>query len=277
MKNIRGHLFSTLIVSCVALVLMGANSPVATSVTSSATPSVVSKPSNSVSGKSIGITSLVTSSITTSLTTTVGVSSVGKKSGRKSPLSPYAEELAKLIKFDRKVLMIVKETTNERIRRLVGYDEEGYQIVASGIAVPVPQDKTDKLLASLRKKLHPLSYTPFIVERNPGLKTDKIGVIRGLDQYEILRIMHTDGEESEITTQDVIDRLKDWEKIASFDIIGADSDWVEVEFKILPKDLKAFSEDVDEFSPDAVERGPGTIEKLAKELKKTRRLRLLWE
>jgi hypothetical protein len=266
MKNILGRLFSTLVLSVVVLVLMGASAPIATSVTSSATPSVISKATGSVSGKTVnGIASSMTTSVVT------------KRAAPSAPLSPYAEELAKLIKFDRKVLVIVKETTKERIRRLVGYDEEGYQIVASGIAVPVPQDKTDRLLSTLRKKLLPLMYTPFIVERNPGLKIDKIGVIKGLDQYEILRIMHTDGEENDIATQDVIDRLKEWEDIASFDIVGADSDWVELEFKTLPKDLKSFAQDVDDFSPAAVESGPGTIEKLAKEIKRTRRLRLLWE
>ena len=192
-------------------------------------------------------------------------------------LSPYAEELARILKFDRQVLIMVKEATNEHIQRLVGYDENNFQIIAPGIAVSVPEDKTDRILASLRKKLVPLHYLPFVVEMNEGLKTDKIGIIKGSDQYEILRIMHTDGDEYDITNEDVIDRLKEWEKIAAFDIIGAGSDWVELEFKTLPKDLKAFAEEVYDFSPDAAEQGAGSIDELMKEIRKTSRLSLVWD
>jgi hypothetical protein len=89
--------------------------------------------------------------------------------------------------------------------------------------------------------------------------------------------MHTDGDEYDISNQDVIDRLKEWEINSPFDIIGADSDWVEIEFKILPKDLTAFAEEVHDFSPDAVEQGPGSIAALAKEIQKTKRLLLWWD
>jgi hypothetical protein len=211
------------------------------------------------------------------MTSSVTASVVSKETGSQITLSPRAEELAKSIKFDRQVLIIVKQITQERIARLVGYDEDNYQIVAPGIAVSVPEENTDKVLVDLRKKLLPLHYMPFIVEKNPGLKLNKIGVIKGTDQYEILRIMHTDGDEYDISNRDVIERLNEWQKISSFDIIGADSDWVEIQFKTLPSDLKSFAREVSEFSPDTVERGSNGIERLIERVKKTKRLILLWE
>jgi hypothetical protein len=192
-------------------------------------------------------------------------------------LSPAAEELANTIKFDRQVLLIVKAETHERIQRLVGYDDDGYQLVAPGIAVTVPEDRSLEILRELRRKLHPLHYLAFIVESNSGLKTDKIGVIKGPDPYEIIRIMNTGGDENGISTDDVLERLKDWEKISSFHILGADSSRVELEFTRLPADLKAFAEEVYDFSPDAVDEGPGTVEALMKELRKTGRIILMWE
>ena len=192
-------------------------------------------------------------------------------------LSPHAEELAKNIKFDRQVLIMAKEESGASIHRLVGYDEKDYQIVADGIAVTVPEDRTDMALASLRKKLAPLKYMAFLVEVNDGIKTDRIGILKGTDQYEILRVMHTDGDDYDISNEDVIERLKDWEKIAPFDIIGADNDWVELEFKTLPKDLKAFVEEVYDFSPDAVDQGPGTVAGLITEIQLTKRLFLWWD
>jgi hypothetical protein len=192
-------------------------------------------------------------------------------------LSPYAEALTKIIKFDRQVLLMVKEESGESIHRLIGYDEKGYQIIADGIFVPVPEDKTESILNSLRKKLAPLKYMAFVVEINGGIKTDKIGVIKGTDQYDILRVMYTNGDDYDISNQDVIERLRDWEKTSPFEIIGADNDWVEIEFKTLPKDLKSFAEEVYDFSPDSVDQGPGSTTELANEIQQTKRLFLLWD
>jgi hypothetical protein len=192
-------------------------------------------------------------------------------------LSPHAEELAKSIKFDRQVLIMAKEETGASIYRLVGYDEQDYQIVADGIAVTVPEDRTDTVLASLRKKLAPLKYMVFVVEMNAGIKTDRIGILKGTDEYDILRIMHTDGDDYDISNSDVIERLKEWEKSSPFDIIGAGNDWVEIEFKTLPKDLKAFAEEVYDFSPDTVDQGPGSVGGLIAEMQRTKRLFLWWD
>ena len=192
-------------------------------------------------------------------------------------LSPHAEELAKSIKFDRQVLIMAKEESGASVYRLIGYDEKDYQIMADGIAVTVPEDRTDTVLTSLRRKLTPLKYMAFVVEMNAGIKTDRIGILKGADQYDILRVMHTDGDDYDISNSDVIERLKEWEKCSPFDIIGADNDWVEIEFKTLPKDLKAFAEEVYDFCPDAVDQGPGSIGGLITEIQQTKRLFLWWD
>lgn len=199
--------------------------------------------------------------------------------GGKQPivLSPHAEEVARQIGFDRQVLIIVKEETHEHINRLTGYDENAYQIMVSGISADVPEDRSGQILAKLRTRLKPLSYMAFVVAMNEGLKQETIGVIKGADQYDILRIMQTNGEAYEILNEDVVARLKDWEKAFSFDIVGADNDWVEIEFKTLPKNLAVFAEEIYDFCPDAVDQGPGNISGLVKEMQATRRLFLWWD
>ena len=192
-------------------------------------------------------------------------------------LSPYSEVVARVIKFDRDVLLTLKEETGERIQRLVGYNADGFQIIIDGVAAHVPEEKTDCVLEALRRKLVPRKYLPFVAEINAGLKMDKIGVIKGTDQYEILRIMQTNGEDYELSNEDIIEQLRAWEKDFSFDIVGADNDWVEIEFRTLPKNLRSFAEEVYEFSPEAVDEGPLTIDELIKEIRKTNRLFLLWD
>jgi len=275
----------------VSLMMMGGTGKVpigqtASSVMSGASSSPASIVTGSMSSKATSslhstltssITTSLTGSVTTGITTSGTVSALSKPQGAPVTLSAYSEELARILKFDRQVLILVKEESHERIQRLVGYDEDDYQIVAPGIAVVVPEDKADEILVALRRKLTPLKYMAFFVEVNAAFKAEKIGVIKGTDQYEILRIMHTDGDEYEITNQDVIERLKEWQKISTFEVIGADSSWVEVEFTKLPKDLNAFAQEVYDFSPDSVDEGPGTVEGLAKEIKKTKRLFLVWD
>jgi hypothetical protein len=279
MKTICRRLCPTLVLAGTAVLIVGSGSQAGTSVSSNATSSVtsttttttvLSKPTGSIKNK------VPTSGVTSSLTSSVTSSVASKGTGTQMLLSSHAEALAKALKFDRRVFIVVKEETQGNIHRLVGYDESDYQIIAPGITVSVPKDKTDRILASLRKKLIPLAYLPFVVEKNSGLKVDKIGIIKGTDQYEMLRIMHTDGEEDDVSNQDIIDRLKEWERIASFDIIGVGSDWVEIEFTVLPKDMKTFAEELNEFCPDAIEQGTGTIKELIKEIKRTNRLFLLW-
>jgi hypothetical protein len=192
-------------------------------------------------------------------------------------LSPYAEAVSKIIKFDRRVLIIMKQESGGAIHRMVGYDEDNFQIIVDGVFVPVPDHRTDKVLQALRRKLSRMGYLPFVIEMNGSTRTDKIGVLKGTDQYEILRVMHTDGSHYNILNEDVIERLKEWERTAPFTIIGADNDWVEIEFKKLPGDLKAFTEEVYDFCPDAVDQGPGTAAGLAREIRQTRRLFLWWD
>lgn len=257
-----------------------------TSVTSSLTcsMSMVSRATNSLTSRPIcsgtgGVMSKPTGSCVSSKPTpTMGAAGAVKKTTAvEVTLSPAAEELARTINFDRRVLLIVREESQDRISRLIGFDDDGYQIVAPGIAVSVPEDRSDRILESLRHKLRPLKYMPFVVEMNEGLKIDKIGVLKGTDQYAILRIMHTDGEDYEIANEDVIDRLMEWQKTSPFDIIGAGSDWVEIEFKTLPKDLNAFADEVYDFCPDTVDQGPASIEGLIKEIRRTNRLFLWWD
>lgn len=252
------------------LLLMGAGGQVKTHITSSMDSNVT----GSTAGSSkISLSSGISSSVSSSVTASV----ISRSTCTPVTLSPYAEELARILKFDRQVLVIVKEETQDRIGRLIGYDENDYLIISPGIVVSVLEEKTDRILASLRQRLRPFQYQPFVVEMNEGLKVDRIGILKTTDQYEILRVMHTDGDDYGISNQDVIERLKEWEKSAHFDIVGADNDWVEIEFKSLPRDLKAFGEEVYDFCPDAVNQGPGSVEDLVLDIKRTKRLFLWWD
>jgi hypothetical protein len=192
--------------------------------------------------------------------------------------SPSASEerLANQIGFEKDVLLLAKGESRSPVHRLSGYDEDGYQIMANGLTVSVPRSRTEQVLWSLRDKLRPLKYMAFIIEINNALKIDKIGIIKGADQYDILRVMHTNGDEDDVSHEEVIEKLKGWGKRCPFEIIGAENDWVEIEFRIMPRDLKVFAEEIYDFSPDTVDEGTGSLSALIKEIDTTKRLKLWW-
>ncbi len=192
-------------------------------------------------------------------------------------LSPQEGLVAEKTGFDKRVISIVKEAAETHVHRMTGYNGGGYNILTDGVCADVPEARAEKILFPLRHKLHPLKYTAFITDINEGAQTCKIGVLKGADQYDILRIMQTNGADHEITNDDVIERLKDWEKTSPFDIIGADYNWVEIEFRRLPQELREFAEEVSDFCPDAVDENAGGTQALADDLARTKRLLLLWE
>lgn len=192
-------------------------------------------------------------------------------------LSPHEEEIARRIGFDKEVLLLLEEETREPIHRLSGYDEEGYQIMADGISVSVPQDKAEHILSQLKPKLRKKGYMAFIVEMNEGIKMDKIGVLRGIDQHDILRVMQTNGEDEDVSNEEIIARLREWGKDSPLEIIGAENDWIELEFKKVPKNLKSFVKELEDFCPAVIEDGTSAEEELVKDIQKTKRLYLWWE
>jgi hypothetical protein len=192
-------------------------------------------------------------------------------------LSPSEEQLAVQIGFEKDVLLLVKEATRNPLHRLSGYDEDEYQVMANGFVATVIRSQSDQVLWSLRERLKSRKYMVFLIESINALKTDKLAVIKGTDPYDILTIMHTNGDDDDVSHEDVVNKLKQWAKRCPFEIVGAGNDWVEIEFRIMPRDLKAFVEEVYEFSPDAVGEGAGNFTRLIKEIDTTKRLMLWWE
>lgn len=192
-------------------------------------------------------------------------------------LSPLEEQLAVQTGFERVILRIIKEEAAATLHRMSGYDEKGFQIMVPGIVVSVPECRTEEVLSALRSRLAPFGVMAFIVDLNESIKSDKIGFLKCTDPYEILRVMHTNGDEDDISHEDVVETLKEWEKKHSFDIIGAEHDWVEIEFKVLPANVKAFAEEVYDFSPDVVDEDLGTVQELVRDLQATKRLLMWWE
>lgn len=158
-------------------------------------------------------------------------------------------------------------------------NEDGPKVNVPGIVIQLPEKKVASVLGKFSDAAAKNGCFIFRCAQNFGVagKPDEIAIIKTTDQYDILRVMATDGANYDIATDMIIKKFKTWEKSFTFRINGAELDWVSAEFITLPKDMLAFAREVYKFCPDVVEQGTGTVEALAEEMKKTKTLYMWWD
>ena len=82
----------------------------------------------------------------------------------------------------------------------------------------------------------------------------------------------------DISTEDIIARLKKWQTISSFSVGKVDYNTVTLTFDKLPKDIKSFVRQAYELCPDLVQVDEAIdLPSLEKQLPKTKTLMLWWD
>ena len=104
-----------------------------------------------------------------------------------------------------------------------------------------------------------------------------MSVLRSDDPYDMLRVMHTNGWNYDISPDEIIARLQQWDADFGLDLHGASLDWLEATFESPPADWHAFAEEVYAFCPDVVGQGTETVARLAYEMRKRNTLYLWWD
>jgi hypothetical protein len=74
-----------------------------------------------------------------------------------------------------------------------------------------------------------------------------------------IQALQTSGANYDLTTEDIIERLRDWATRCDFTVDEVEADRIELDFQSLPENLEEFCEEVYEFCPDTVDQGYGTI------------------
>jgi len=174
--------------------------------------------------------------------------------------------------FSEEVLQKIESATGAPLERLTNWEDELTGVEAAANKSPV----TD-IVTSLGAELQPLGYLVFQSDMGFGMGPDRVGVVKGTDQYDILRAVQTNGANYDIMNEDVIAKLKEWEARYPFRITGASGDWVEARFDTVPSNMDAFAAEVYQFCPDVVDQGSGDVASLAEEMRQTRTLYLWWD
>ncbi len=175
-----------------------------------------------------------------------------------------------------KAMAIVKRNTDGKLQPFYKgdlYTEKNVEI--AGICVEAKQAEAEQLVLRLMEELKAINYLAFICDS----EREKIAIIPGSDQFEILKLQQTNGDNYDISNERVLSQLKYWHRSYPFTIIGADYDWVEANFDVFPegKELKALARELAEFCPDIVEQGTGSINGLIEEITETKKMYLWWD
>jgi hypothetical protein len=190
-------------------------------------------------------------------------------------LTPQERTLVAQVQFDEAVLELVKEAYQGEIYRLNLPSSAGGDAARSmaGVFLRVPKENSRQLVLALRPQLVPQGYMPFLVATSLspidrvkvlGVPLDRawekrdeeiVGILRLQDPFDIIRVQNTNAANYDMGTEEIISRLKAWEGVCAFEVVGAGFDWVDLELKRLPDDIPAFAEDVYEFCPDIIDQG----------------------
>lgn len=134
--------------------------------------------------------------------------------------------------ISQEALAMVKRSINGKIHpfyKMDLYTEKPADI--AGIYVEVKQEEADRLVLKLKEELKSINYLAFICDSDH----QKIGIIPGSDQFDIIRVQQTNGDNYDISNERVISKLKEWYRRYPFIIIGADYDWVEANFEVFSR------------------------------------------
>lgn len=144
-----------------------------------------------------------------------------------------------------------------------------------GIEFTSAVDKAQERIDAIHAKLGNEGYRAYRCAMALGDEPQKVCVLRATDQYDILRYECTNGANFNLTTDDIIAKLKAWDATLGLVITSAAHDLVEVRITNAPANWKSFAKEVYAFCPDVVDQGIGSVDALEDDLR-TRKVLFLW-
>ena len=177
-------------------------------------------------------------------------------------LTAEEKRLALILDFDEEVLRLVKSEVQRPLEpfALLASPTDGGSVVLDSVDVldgkglPIMLAKEYagmwepdylEIIHRIRLLLLPHGYMAFLTDAYGTMPC--LAILKTLDQYEIIRVVETHGwdfDDKQWQPDELIAKLQEWQRLYDFNVIGAHSDNIKLEFTTLPYDLIAFAEEV---------------------------------
>jgi hypothetical protein len=204
----------------------------------------------------------------------------------------FSDDEKKLIeeyKLDTELLVELRSYTDSSFRRALGNAEASFGYKDSmiyktflnkdigGISFNASEDMAFKLIYDLRRKFRERGHFIYISEMNSGYSPEEVTILKTDDMFDLLRFEGTNGVNHDIYTEDIIEKLEEWNQTYGLDIFAAGFDVVQAYYEKVPTDLNHHAKNLYEFCTDIVEQGSGTLEELELVIARTQQLYLWWD
>jgi Domain of unknown function (DUF4253) len=179
-----------------------------------------------------------------------------------------------------KTIVLLAERTGMKATQLVMRNSfTANETRINGVMSEARSEKSWEIVNELSVALRKEGLLIFVFEENFNFagQPNKIAIIKGNDQFEILRIMKTHASSLGIDNSMVVAKLKQWDSEFGLVITGAGVDWLQANFAKQPEQMRTFAKEAYKFCQDIVEQGTGTIDALGEEMARTNVLYLWWD
>lgn len=178
----------------------------------------------------------------------------------------------------------VSPTLMARVRTLGG-EVHGYEPELSDEPRPdlrgftfEPSGDPLAALDTLRPELGPglvgfVAKLPSPFTGSPG----RIAVVHAESPSEVMRALHTNGDNHGLSTDNVVARIERWDSEHGVTVLGIGFDWLTVQLTRVPADLPAFTREVYAFCPDVVDQEGISLDELEASIRATRVFTLWWD
>lgn len=174
---------------------------------------------------------------------------------------------------------ILTNISGSQLRNYSTYDF-GRQKDKNHHSIIVPYEKSLEIVASTREKIGPnilvyLNTTRWLgEEKHEG---DEIVIVKSQDQFDSLKISRTNGTNHGLSTEDIIKKLKEFDKEFGIEIFSAETDKVGFALESWPIEMKVFCKELYKLCPDIVDQGSLDLETLEKQIRTNGQITLWWD
>ncbi len=181
--------------------------------------------------------------------------------------------------INKELVSELKTATKKDILQLPLIDSETGEMLQKETFDGIYSESSNKrgieIVNELKSKFKNKGHLVFYTEGENG--TQRICIIKGKDELDILRYRKTNGANYSLESKDVLQKISEWKLKYGLKIIGCSQDYIEIKFDILPQNMDEFANEVYEFCPDSVEQGVGDVKSLKEYIISEKGIWLWWD
>lgn len=102
-------------------------------------------------------------------------------------------------------------------------------------------------------------------------------IVKATNQFEVVKLMNTQGPSYDVTNEMVINKIKKWDKQVGLQLIVVQEDRIEAQIDKLPKDLEIFTNEIYELCPDVIDQGYGGMDEMIDDYQLNKYFWMWWD